>query len=171
MASALNALSPDRVLILCPTCNMNFDLQNPKTEWSWHFLTDFLAEHLGELGPRKEVSATVTVHDPCHFVRGVKPGSDSPREILHSIPGIKVIEMANARKDTLCCAGYAITGSGAPGLEFRDRRLKEAKSTGADILTLYCPGCHMVLGPEAIKRSLKIESILTLLGKSLGITG
>ncbi len=169
MVEALNALSPEKVLILCPTCNMNFDLYNPKDEWSWHFLTDFITEHLRELGPLEEVNATVTVHDPCHFVRGIKPGSDSPREILRAIPGVKVIEMGNARKDTLCCAGYAITGSGGPGLEFRGRRLKEAKNTGADILTLYCPGCQMVLGPEGPKHSLKIESIITLLAKSLGI--
>ena len=38
------------------------------------------------------------IYDPCHFVRGVKPGSESPREIVKAIPGIKMIEMENRRE-------------------------------------------------------------------------
>lgn len=169
MIEGLNTLLPENVVIFCPTCNMNFDGHHPEVKWSRSFVTDFIAEHLDELGPLSRVEATVTVHDPCHFVRGVRPGSESPREILNAIPGIKIIEMENTRKNALSCGAYAMNGAVKAGLEFRDRRLKQAKATGADILSLYCPGCHMVLGPEGPNRSLKVESILSLLGESLGI--
>jgi len=169
MIEALNALSPEKVVIFCPTCQMNFDGHHPDTKWSWHFITDFIAEHLDELGALKEIKATVTVHDSCHFVRGAKPGSESPRGILKAIPGIKIMEMENSRKNALCCGAYAISGAVKPGLDFRNRRLKQAKDTGADILSLYCPGCHMILGQEGPNISLKVESILALLGESLGI--
>jgi Fe-S oxidoreductase len=169
LIDGLNALSPEKVVILCPTCNMNFDLHNPDTKWSWEFFTDYFADHLDSLGPLNEVNATVTVHDACHFVRGVNPGSDSPRRILNRIPGIKIIEMKNAGENSLCCGAYAISGAKIPGLNFRDKRLQQAKDTGADILSLYCPGCQMTLGPEAENSSLKIESCITLLGKSLGV--
>jgi Cysteine-rich domain. len=88
---------------------------------------------------------------------------------LNTIPGIKIIEMENTRENALCCGAYAITGAGKPGFEFRDRRLKQAEDTGADILGLYCPGCQMILGAEGSNISLPVESFLTLLGKSLGI--
>ena len=101
------------------------------------------------MGPFHEVEATVTIYDPCHFVRGITPGSESPRKILNTIPGIKIIEMENTRENALCCGAYAITG--------------------ADILGLYCPGCQMILGAEGSNISLPVESFLTLLGKSLGI--
>jgi heterodisulfide reductase subunit D len=166
----LNALSPEEVVIFCPTCKMTFDHHHPDTTWSWTFITDFIAGHLTELGPFHEVEATVTVHDPCHFVRGITPGSESPRKILNAIPGIKIVEMENTREDALCCGAYAITGTGKPGFEFRDRRLKQAQDTGADILSLYCPGCQMILGAEGPNISLPVESILTLLGKSMRIT-
>ena len=169
LIDGLNALSPEKVVILCPTCNMNFDLHNPDTKWSWEFFTDFFTDHLDELGPLNEVNATVTVHDACHFVRGVNPGSDSPRRLLNSIPGIKIVEMKNARENSLCCGAYAISGAETPGLSFRDERLKQAKDTAADILSLYCPGCQMTLGVESQNSSLKIESCITLLGKSLGV--
>jgi Fe-S oxidoreductase len=169
LIEGLNTLSPEEVVIFCPTCNMNFDHHSPDTSWSRTFITDFIAAHLDELGPLGEVRATVTVHDPCHFVRGEKPGSDSPREILRAIPGIEIMEMKNTGENTLCCGAYAITGMGEPGKDFRGRRLRQAKDTGADILSLYCPGCQLVLAPGGAKLSLEVESILTLLGRSLGI--
>jgi heterodisulfide reductase subunit D len=169
LIQGLNTLSPEKVVIFCPTCNMNFDHHNPQTSWSRTFITDFIAEHLGALGPFNKIETTVTVHDSCHFVRGVKPASNSPREILQAIPGIKIIEMENRREEAWCCGAYSIGGSGKPGLDFRDGRLKQAKDTGADILSLYCPGCHMVLGPEGPNHSIKVESVITLLGKSMGI--
>ena len=169
LIEGLNFLSPEKVVIFCPTCNMTFDHHHPDTEWSWHFITDFISENLDVLGSLNEVNATVTIHDPCHFVRGAKPGSDSPREILNAIPGIKIIEMENTREQAICCGAYAITGTGKPGFQFRDRRLKQALNTSADILGLYCPGCHIVLGSEGPNISLRVESILSLLGESLGI--
>lgn len=169
MIDGLNALSPEEVVIFCPTCKMNFDEHRPRVPWLWTFITDYISEHLHELGPLKETRATVTIHDPCHLVRGVEPASGSPREILRAIPGIRVLEMENAGEKTHCCGAYAINGSLQPGLEFRDRRLRQARDAGADILTLYCPGCHLVLGAGDPGRSFQVQSLLTLLGRSLGI--
>ncbi len=170
MLSALNTLSPENVVIFCPTCNMNFDERNPDSSWSWRFITDFIVGHLPELGVLRDIKATVTVHDSCHFVRSGRPASNSPREILNAIPGIRIVEMENTGENALCCGAYAISGSGTPGLDFRDRRLTQAQETGADILGLYCPGCHMIFGPEGPGRSIRIESVLSLLGQSLGLS-
>ncbi len=169
LIAGLSALAPEQVVIFCPTCKMTFDHHHPQTDWSWTFITDFIADRLDKLGPLKEVNATVTVHDPCHFVRGVTPASDSPRKILEAIPGISVVEMKNTGDDALCCGAYAITGTGKPGYSFRDARLRQARETGADMLSLYCPGCQMVLGGEVQDIMPRVTSILSLLGESLGI--
>ena len=167
--ASINALAPEQVVIFCPTCKMTFDHHHPDTDWSWTFITDFIAGNLDKLGTLQEINATVTVHDPCHFVRGVAPASDSPRTILQAIPGIRISEMQNTGESTLCCGAYAIAGTGKPGFNFRDRRLAQAKDTGADILSLYCPGCQMILGAEGPNIALKVASILSLLGESLGV--
>jgi heterodisulfide reductase subunit D len=169
LIAGLDALAPRQVVMFCPTCKMTFDHHHPATDWSWTFITDFIAAHLDKLGPLQEIKATVTVHDPCHYVRGVTPATDSPRKILEAIPGIRVIEMENTGDEALCCGAYAIMGTGKPGYNFRSRRIKQAKDTGADILSLYCPGCHMTLGTEASNSALPVESVLSLLGESLGI--
>ena len=59
---------------------------------------------------------------------------------------------------------------GKPGADFRKERLREASGTGAEIMAIYCPGCQSVFASERPNLSIKIESILTLLGQSLGIS-
>ncbi|HMK66841.1 MAG TPA: (Fe-S)-binding protein [Thermodesulfobacteriota bacterium] len=167
LIEGLNAFKPKTVVIFCPTCKMNFDKHYPRTDWSWIFITDFIFDHLARLGPLKEVPTEVTIHDPCHFVRGKESGSDSPRKILRAIPGLSILEMKNRGEGTWCCGAYAINSPS--GKSFRDARLVEAAKTGASVLSLYCPGCQMILGPEGPKYSLQVESVLSLLGQSMGL--
>lgn len=169
LVEALDAFSPEKVVFLCPTCQAFFDLHSPRTAWSWTFVTDFLADHIERLGSFTERRVTVTVHDACHFVRGETPASDSPRQLLRAIPGVQVVEMKNSGEKSLCCGGSAMAAVGQPGADFRERRLQQAVGTGADIMALYCPGCQSVFSSERPKLAMKVESILTMLGQSLGI--
>ena len=169
LVEALNAFSPEKVIFLCPTCKAFFDLHSPQTDWSWAFVTDFLADHIESFGSLSEQRVTVTVHDACHFVRGEAPASDSPRQLLRAIPGVQVLEMKNSGDSSFCCGGSAMAAVGQPGADFREQRLQEAFGTGADIMAIYCPGCQSVFSSERTKLPMKVESILTMLGRSLGI--
>jgi len=169
LVEGLSAFRPEHVVLLCPTCKAFFDLHAPETAWSWKFVADFLVEHLDRMGPFSACRATVTIHDACHLVRGEEPESESPRKLLQAIPGVQVVEMRNSKKAALCCGGSAMAALGKPGVDFRKRRLQEAKDSGAQIMALYCPGCQSVFASERSNLSFRVESILTLLGKSLGI--
>ncbi|MBI4775745.1 MAG: (Fe-S)-binding protein [Deltaproteobacteria bacterium] len=169
LVDALDRFSPKNVLLLCPTCKAFFDLYQPDTDWSWRFITEFLAEHLDKLGRPEETVATVTIHDACHLTRGKHPDLESPRKLLEAIPGIEIIEMKNSRETTLCCGGSAMAAVGKPGLDFRSKRLEEAQETGAEIMAVYCPGCQSVFVPEMAKLPIRIESIIKLLGRSVGV--
>ena len=94
------------------------------------------------LEPIKELNKKVTYHDPCYLGRhnGIY---DEPREILHSIPGIELVEMPRSLGNNLCCGG----GGGGVWMEtkkserFADIRLEEAIETGASVLAITCPYC------------------------------
>jgi len=169
LVRALDTFSPKNVVFICPTCKSYFDLHKPDTEWSWHFITEFLIDHLDKLGEFKEIKAKVTIHDACHLVRGEEPDSETPRKILSAIPGIDLIEIENSKETSLCCGGSAIAGVGKPGLEFRNHRLKQVKDSGAEVMCIYCPGCQSVFAPVRRDLPFKIDSIITILGESLGI--
>ena len=96
----------------------------------------------GRLKPTKELNKKVTYHDPCYLGRhnGIY---DEPREVLHSIPGIELVEMPRSRENSLCCGGG---GSGIwmetkKGERFANIRLEEAIEAGASVIAVACPFC------------------------------
>jgi heterodisulfide reductase subunit D len=169
LVEALNDLSPEDVVFLCPTCKVYFDQYRPRTTWTAHFVTHFVADHLSELGPFEEMDMTATVHDACHLVRSENPDLESPRNILKVIPGVKIVEMTDSLENGLCCGATAMAAIGAPGVRFRARRLKQAEESGADVMALYCPACLSIFATERARLPFRIESVITLLGKSMGI--
>ncbi len=107
--------------------------------------TQFLLDYIDQLKRlyKKELNITVTYHDPCYLGRanGVY---EEPRQLLESIPGIKLVEMSHNRTDSLCCGG----GGGGMWLEgyqwelaharLSEWRVREAVAAGADILATAC---------------------------------
>jgi len=124
----------------------------------------------GKLKLSRQPDMKVTYHDPCllgrlselyvpwqgeiqafgyhkppkKFRRGTNGVYEAPREILKSIPGIKVMEMTRRAENAFCCGG----GGGVPeafpdfSLWTARERLGEAISTGADAIVSCCPFCE-----------------------------
>ncbi len=109
----------------------------------------------GRLKPTLEVAATVTYHDPCYLGRhnGIY---EAPRRVLQSIPGLALIEMASNKESSLCCGGGGggAWGDAPRGLRLGELRVKEALSTGAEVIATACPYCIRMLN-DAV-RSLRV---------------
>jgi Fe-S oxidoreductase len=125
----------------------------------------------GKLKPKKEVSVKVTYHDPCHlgrlsepwihwqgkqkqkhmrlydpprnFRRGSSGIYEPPRDLLRSIPGVKLLEMNRIKEYAWCCgAGGGVKESNPDFANWTAvERIKEAESTGAEILATSCTHC------------------------------
>lgn len=93
----------------------------------------------------KELRVRVTYHDPCELGRLSKV-YDAPRNVLRSIPGLELVEMALNRNLARCCgAGGGLFGimpelSQELGL-LRLRR--DVLPTKAEALVSACPTCYM----------------------------
>jgi Fe-S oxidoreductase len=117
-------------------------------EFMVHFevvhITEFIHQLIGEgrLKLTKEVAKNVTYHDPCYLGRhnGI---FEQPREALKSVPGLKLTEMAENRKNSFCCGGGGgrIWMETPKGERFSDVRLEQAAVTGAQVLVTSCPYC------------------------------
>ncbi len=100
----------------------------------------------GKLQFKHGLEATVTYHDPCYLGRYNRI-VDEPREVITSIPGLHLVEMAHHGSNSLCCGG----GGGRMWQEIDGEvkmssiRIKEAEATGAQIIVTACPLCRIML--------------------------
>jgi len=93
--------------------------------------------------PQGRLDVQVTYHDPCHLARAQKVVQE-PRQLLKMIPGLELVEMAEAN---WCCGNagsHAITDPQSSG-EILDRKMGHVAETGAQVVASGCPGCQIQL--------------------------
>ena len=123
----------------------------------------------GKLKINKEYAKKVTWHDPCHSIRHVglaiekeilaksdnwlidsrkaekakEEHFEIPRVVLRAIPGLELREMYRIKGDSFCCGAGGGVKTQFPdmALATAKERLREAASTGAEVLMTSCPFC------------------------------
>jgi len=172
--NTLKNLKAKNVLAISPHCYTVF-----KNEYQVHYqfqgfhYTQILFEQLknGRLRPVKGFNKTVVYHDPCTLGRqsGIY---EEPREILKSIPGLKLVEVPFFnRKNSVCC------GAGSMGLwreyENGERlvnlRLKQLFATGAEVIAVACPYCLQMFEEtlKSMDTNIKVMDIAEILYESI----
>jgi Fe-S oxidoreductase len=153
----------------------------------------------GKIKPTKKINLKVTYHDPCHlgrlgepwihwkgkqlpghirlfdppkeFRRGTYGVYEPPRDVLKSIPGLKLVEMDRTKEYAWCCgAGGGVKESNPEFAAWTaQERLREAQETGAEALVTACPGCVKNFS-DALHNSLsplKVYDLTELLNESI----
>ena len=152
-----------KIIVSSPHCYHTFKNEYP--EFMVHFdvvhINQFLFQLIreGRLTLKGELPKTVTYHDPCYLGRhnGVY---DEPRNVLQQVSGLKLVEMENHHKNSLCCGG----GGGRIWMDtpqeerFSDIRLKQAREAGAQILATSCPYC--ITNFEESRLNLAYENMI-----------
>jgi len=75
--------------------------------------------------------------------RGTNGVYQQPRDILNSIPGVKLVEMPRMKENAFCCGAGRGTKEAFPDFASwaARQRLEEAKEVGAEALVSACPWC------------------------------
>ena len=105
--------------------------------------------------PRGELDVTVTYQDACHLshTQGVR---GQPRELLESIPGLRMVEM---RDSTRCCGAggtYTITQR-EMSLRLLEDKMAAVEDTGAGVVATGNPGCMIQLQYGADRGGAPVE--------------
>jgi len=154
-----------KILVSSPHCYHTFTNEYP--EFMVNFEVVHISQYLfqlineGRLELTEEYGKKVTYHDPCYLGRhnGIY---DEPREVLKSIPGLELSEMAESREDSLCCGmgGGRIWMETPMSERFSNLRLEQAIEVGAKVLATCCPYCITQL--ENSRLNLKDSEVIQI---------
>lgn len=110
----------------------------------------------GRLKPEFPVHETVTFHDSCYLGR-YNEVYDPPRDILRSIPGIRLTEMERSRENGMCCGagGGLMWMEEEAGTRINVARTEQALSTSPSVISSGCPYCLTMLGDGTKAKELE----------------
>jgi Fe-S oxidoreductase len=172
----LQSYNIKKIVTACPHCFNTLKNEYPQFGGQFEVMhhTQFIADLIQEnkLKINKVNNSVVTYHESCYLGR-YNDIFQPPRQILHSIPGITLVEMEKNRKDGFCCGG----GGGRMWLEEKigqrisEMRLSQAIDVQAQIVATACPYCLQMFKDaakaKAVDESLQVRDISELISGSI----
>ena len=174
--TALEEAGVRKIIVSSPHCYHALKNEYPRLGASFEVthVSQYLLELLKQerLKLTKEVNLKVAYHDPCYLGRH-NDIYDEPREVLRSIPGLELVELADHREFSLCCGGGGgrIWMETKSGERFSDLRLNQALETGAKVLAVACPYCMLNFNDSVLTQDkgdlIEVRDIAELVQEAL----
>jgi Fe-S oxidoreductase len=174
--TALEEAGVRKIIVSSPHCYHALKNEYPRlgTSFEVTHVSQYLLELLKQerLKLTKEVNLKVAYHDPCYLGRH-NDIYDEPREVLRSIPGLELVELADHREFSLCCGGGGgrIWMETKSGERFSDLRLNQALETGAKVLAVACPYCMLNFNDSVLTQDkgdlIEVRDIAELVQEAL----
>jgi Fe-S oxidoreductase len=136
--------------------------------------TELLAKLIkeGRLSPKNHVDETITYHDSCYLGR-YNNVYDAPRDILKSIPGVKVVEPERKRETAMCCGagGGLMWMEEHTGTRINVARTEQLLETNPTVISTGCPYCLTMIGDgtkaKEVDEKVQTLDVVEILEKSL----
>jgi len=165
-----------KIVTGCPHCYNTLKNEYPQFGGNFDVMhhTELIAGLLkdGKIKVARGNADIITYHDSCYLGR-YNEIYQSPRQILKSLPDVKLVEMEKNKKRGFCCGG----GGGRLWLEERigqrisENRIDQVMATKAQTVATACPYCLQMFN-DAIKakqteETLKVKDIAELIAESM----
>ncbi len=146
------------VVFACPSCHQMWREFYPH-EFEIYHVTQYLFQLItsGDL-QLNELELTVTYHDPCDLGRGSRE-YEAPREVIRSIPGVQLIEMAHNRENCLCCGGGGNLEmvDSTLSADIAKAKIDEVLHTQAEAVVTACQQCVRTMATYARRNKIPVE--------------
>jgi glycolate oxidase iron-sulfur subunit len=127
-------------------------------------VTEYLAGRT--LPMRRSLDVLVTYQEPCHLAHAQRI-TQPPRQLLRSIPGLQLREMAES---SLCCGSAGVYNLTNPkeSRQLQQRKLDHAAATTASVIVTANPGCLIQLqsGLDERGEPTRVKHIVELLDEA-----
>ena len=167
---AVKATGAGTIVFACPSCFQMWREHYPP-EFKLYHVTQYLETLVLEQRlPLKPLDMTVTYHDPCDLGRGSRE-YQAPRDVIQSIPGVTLVEMAHHRENCLCCGGggnLEMIDASLSG-DIAGDKIREVLETGADAVITACQQCVRTMTTYVRRNKINVDvlDIVQLVHKSM----
>jgi len=171
---AIREIGARTVVFSCPSCFHTWshdyaaDIKDVRLVHAAQFLAELI--DTGRIELKKDLTGTVTYHDPCDLGRasGVY---EAPRRVIQSILGLKFLELSENGKKSLCCGGGGDVEMYDDGLTAKvaAKRAGQIRDLGAEICATACQQCVRTLTTAVRNIDAKVEvlDLIQLVGRSI----
>jgi Fe-S oxidoreductase len=161
----LQSVKARKVIASCPHCFNTLGREYPALGGNFEVIHHSqLLSHLVDEGKLTAgtYETNVTYHDPCYLGRHNRV-FDEPRNVLDSVKGLKQTEMHRCKDKSFCCGagGARMWMEETIGERVNLARTDEALGTGADVISVACPYCLIMLD-DAVKARQREDEVQVL---------
>jgi Fe-S oxidoreductase len=170
----LNEITPKRIVTTCPHCLHTIKNEYPPFGGDYQIIhhTQLINELIAENRLRLDQSNSgkLTFHDPCYLGRQ-NDVIIEPRNVLKQSHN-EYIELPRFGKKSFCCGagGGQMWKEEEEGFErVSKNRIKEAYSSGAELLAVGCPFCMLMLSDANSENEsqLQVMDVAEIVAKQL----
>ncbi len=166
-----------KIFATCPHCfnQLKNEYQDFGANFSVQHHTELLAELLKDkripLDSKKQITETITFHDPCYLGR-YNDQYDAPRKTLVAI-GAKPVEMSMNKKKSFCCGagGGRMFMEEHQGKRINLERTDQALATGAKTIATGCPFCMTMMSDgvkdRGVDENVVVKDVAELVAEQL----
>ena len=146
---AIHRLGIEELVTACPECYRTLSHDYP----AQGIQPDFKVTHIFDLLEREidkgavgfeQFGGKLTFQDPCRLSR-LANRADLPRKLIKRMRLGAFKEMQDSASSAICCGGTSWTGCDSFTKALQVKRLRQAHSTGSDLLVTACPKCQIHL--------------------------
>lgn len=148
-AEAIRASGAEEIITACPECyttlSRDYPLNGIDLGCRVTHIFDLLEREIdkGAVG-FKGLDGKFTFQDPCRLSR-FEDRADLPRKLINRIAPGSLAEMQDSGTSAICCGNSAWTGCDSFSKALQVKRIRQAHSTGSDLLVTACPKCQIHL--------------------------